>query len=124
MPSQRQLPTPNQRSPISDAIQLGAVWPTYTWRKGGTEDPEDNHLYLTIGSADELLVPEDDALIEIDPETRFVKFWGATELLEGVSFGENTIYGSSLINGSITADKLSPGIVIDGSVAKLTTARN
>ena len=124
MPSQRQLPTPNQRSPISDAIQLGAVWPTYTWRKGGTEDPEDNHLYLTIGSADELLVPEDDALIEIDPETRFVKFWGATELLEGVSFGENTIYGNSLVNGSITADKLSPGIVIDGSVAKLTTARN
>lgn len=124
MPSQRQLPTPNQRSPISDAIQLGAVWPTYTWRKGGTENPEDNHLYLTIGSADELLVPEQDALIEIDPETRFVKFWGATELLEGVSFGENTIYGSSLVNGSITADKLSPGIVIDGSVAKLTTARN
>ena len=124
MPTERPLPTPNQPSPITDSIQFGAVWPTYTWRKGGTENPEDDHLYLTIGSADELLVPEDDALIEIDPRTRFVKFWGATELLEGVSFGENTIYGNSLVDGTITSDKLQPGITIDGSVARLTTARN
>lgn len=124
MPTERPLPTPNQPSPITDSIQFGAVWPTYTWRKGGTKDPQDDHLYLTIGSADELLVPEDDALIEIDPRTRFVKFWGATELLEGVSFGENTIYGNSLVDGTITSDKLQPGIVVDGSVARLTTARN
>lgn len=122
MPSN--LTPPNQNSPITDALQLGAAWPTYTWRKGGTEDPEDNHLWLTISSADTLLVPEDDALIEIDPDTKHVKFWGTTELLEGVSFGENTLEGSSIKDGTVTGDKLIPGIVIDGSITKLTTARN
>lgn len=122
MPSN--LTPPNQNSPITDALQLGAVWPTYTWRKGGTQDPADNHLWLTIGSADTLLVPEDDALIEIDPDTKHVKFWGTTELLEGVSFGENTLEGSSIKDGTITGDKLIPGIVIDGSITKLMTARN
>lgn len=124
MPSERPLSTPNQTSPIADAIQFGAVWPTYTWRKGGTEDPNDNHLYLTIGSADELLVPAEDALIEIDPETRFVKFWGTTEIVNGISFGENSIHGKCLIDGTVTSNKLVPGIVIDGSITKLTTARN
>lgn len=123
MPTERPLPTPNQPSTIADAIQFGAVWPTYTWRKGGTDDPQDNHLYLTIGSADQLLVPEDDALIEIDPETRFIKFWGTTELLQGVSFGDNTVYGNSLIDGTVTSDKLQPGIAINGSVARLTNTR-
>lgn len=118
-----QLPNPNQSSPITDVLQFGATWPTYTWRKGGTDDPTDNHLYLTIGAADDLLIPEDDALIEIDPETKFVKFWGNTELLEGISFGDNTIFGNSLIDGSVTADKLAPRIAIDGSVSQLTTSR-
>lgn len=124
MPSDNNLPTPNSYSPVTDALQLGAVSPTYTWRKGGTEDPQDNHLWLSLTAADDLLVPENDALIEIDPETKHVKFWATTELLDGVSFGENFLEGSAIKDGTIDSDKLKPGIVIDGSVTKLTTARN
>ena len=124
MPSDNNLPTPNSYSPVTDALQLGAVSPTYTWRKGGTEDPHDNHLWLSLTAADDLLVPEDDALIEIDPETKHVKFWATTELLDGVSFGENFLEGSTIKDGTIDSDKLKPGIVIDGSITKLTTARN
>lgn len=124
MPSDTKLPTPNSYSPVTDALQLGAVSPTYTWRKGGTKDPQDNHLWLSLTAADDLLVPEDDALIEIDPETKHVKFWATTELLDGVSFGENFLEGSTIKDGTIDSDKLKPGIVIDGSITKLTTARN
>ena len=124
MPSDNKLPTPNSYSPVTDALQLGAVSPTYTWRKGGTKDPHDNHLWLSLTAADDLLVPEDDALIEIDPETKHVKFWATTELLDGVSFGENFLEGSTIKDGTISSDKLEPGIVIDGSITKLTTARN
>lgn len=51
------------------------------------------------------------------------KFWGKTELLGSISFGENSLEGKCIVDGSLSALKLAPGIAIDGSVKQLTTPR-
>lgn len=117
------MQSPNTSSPIADSIQVGGSWPTYTWRKGKGDGSEDNHYWLSIGSASEPLDVDNDALIEIDPQTKFIKFYGTTEILNGVSFGVDSINGTSIVSQTITSDKLEPGIVIDGSITKLTTAQ-
>ena len=66
--------TVSTNSAIIDAMQCGAVWPTYTWRKGGSADPSDNHYYLIIGDATEVVDTSENVLIEIDPTTTMTKF--------------------------------------------------
>lgn len=115
--------TVSTNSAIIDAMQCGAVWPTYTWRKGGSADPSDNHYYLIIGDATEVVDTSENVLIEIDPTTKMTKFQGRTELLGSISFDENSLEGRCIVDGSLSASKLAPGIEIDGSVKKLTNAR-
>lgn len=112
----------DQTSIIVDDMSVGSSAPIYTWRKGGTSDL-DNHLYLMIGSAHDPVDINTNVLIEVDPETKVVTFHNEAKLLNGLSFADNSFNGSSLKDGSVKASKLEPGIVIDGSVSKLTTGR-
>lgn len=118
------MPQARKTAAIADAIQVGATWPTYTWRKGKADGTDDNHYWLSIGSASEPLDVENDALIEIDPETKLVRFHGKTQLLESISFEDNSLEGGCLVDGSITGSKLEPGIEIDGSIARLTNPQS
>jgi len=111
-------------SQIVDITEYGASCPTYTWRKGGTEDQSDNHFYLILGSAHDLVVKEDNVLIEVDPDTKYVKFWGKTQLLDNISFDDDTLDAKCLVAETITSDKLEQNIVINGSIDKLTTQRS
>jgi len=106
---------------VADAIQIGALYPTYTWRKGGTADPTDNHLYLTITTAEEVIGDKDTVLIDVNPENKKITFGGEIELTQGVTIH---VSNDSIDDGAITSEKLERGIAIDGSVAKLTTARS
>lgn len=116
---------PIHPSAIMDIMQFGGTGPNYTWRKGGlATDPEDNHLWLITGGANDAIIPEQNALIEIDPDDKVIKFWGTTSLLDGLEFQDNTLGGSVIMNGSITADKLVDGIKINGSTLTLTNSRS
>lgn len=116
--------TLQQDDVIVTSSTFGATGPVYTWRKGGTDDTSDNHFYLIIGSAADPVVKATNTLIEINPDTKLVKFWGKTELLDGLKLQENSLDASTLIDGTLKASKLEPNISISGSVTKLTTARN
>lgn len=109
---------------VMDSMQFGATGPNYTWRKGGTENPEDNHLWLITGSATDVIVPKNNALIEINPDDKVIKFWGTTHLMDGLQFEENSLTGSTIKDGSITTNKLEPNIRINGSALSLTNSRS
>lgn len=116
---------PIHPSAIMDSMQFGGTGPNYTWRKGGlATNPEDNHLWLITGGANDAIVPEQNALIEIDPDDKTIKFWGTTSLLDGLEFQDNSLSGSTLKDGSITSDKLADGIKINGSALTLTNSRS
>lgn len=109
---------------LIDQMQFGGTYPNYTWRKGGTSDPEDNHLWLITGNATDLIIPEKNALIEIDPDSKTIKFWGTTHLMDKIEFEPNSLGGNIIADGTITTDKLAPNIVINGSITALTNARS
>lgn len=116
---------PIHPSAIMDSMQFGGAGPNYTWRKGGlATNPEDNHLWLITGGANDAIVPEQNALIEIDPDDKTIKFWGTTSLLDGLEFQDNSLSGSTLRDGSVTSDKLADGIQINGSTLTLTNSRS
>ena len=116
---------PIHPSAIMDSIQFGGTGPNYTWRKGGlATNPEDNHLWLITGGANDAIVPEQNALIEIDPDDKTIKFWGTTSLLDGLEFQDNSLSGLTLKDGSVTSDKLADGIQINGSALTLTNSRS
>lgn len=116
---------PIHPSAIMDSMQFGGTGPNYTWRKGGlATNPEDNHLWLITGGANDAIVPEQNALIEIDPDDKTIKFWGTTSLLDGLEFQDNSLSGSTLKDGSVTSDKLADGIQINGSALTLTNSRS
>lgn len=116
---------PIHPSAIMDSMQFGGTGPNYTWRKGGlATNPEDNHLWLITGGANDAIVPEQNALIEIDPDNKTIKFWGATSLLNGFEFRDNSLIGSTVKDGSVTSDKLADGIQINGSALTLTNSRS
>lgn len=116
---------PIHPSAIMDSMQFGGTGPNYTWRKGGlATNPEDNHLWLITGGANDAIVPEQNALIEIDPDDKTIKFWGTTSLLDGIEFRENSLSGSTIKDGTITSDKLVDGIRINGSTLTLTNSRS
>lgn len=116
---------PIRPSAIMDSMQFGGTGPNYTWRKGGlATNPEDNHLWLITGGANDAIVPEQNALIEIDPDDKTIKFWGTTSLLDGLEFQDNSLSGSTLKDGSVTSDKLADGIKINGSTLTLTNSRS
>lgn len=116
---------PIHPSAIMDSMQFGGTGPNYTWRKGGlATNPEDNHLWLITGGANDAIVPEQNALIEIDPDDKTIKFWGTTSLLDGLEFQDNSSSGSTLKDGSVTSDKLADGIQINGSALTLTNSRS
>lgn len=116
---------PIHPSAIMDSMQFGGTGPNYTWRKGGlATNPEDNHLWLITGGANDAIVPEQNALIEIDPDDKTIKFWGTTSLLDGLEFQDNSLSGSTLKDGSVTSDKLADGIQINGSTLTLTNSRS
>lgn len=116
---------PIHPSAIMDSMQFGGTGPNYTWRKGGlSTNPEDNHLWLITGGANDAIVPEQNALIEIDPDDKTIKFWGTTSLLDEIEFQENSLSGSTIKDGTITSDKLVDGIKINGSTLTLTNSRS
>lgn len=109
---------------ILDSAQFGNANPLYTWRKGGTANQSDNHLYLILGGAQDEVKIGENVLIEIIPETKEVKFYGKTTLNGTVELDQGNIDASSLAKGSITSDLLEPDIAIQGSVERLTTPRS
>lgn len=116
---------PIHPSAIMDSMQFGGTGPNYTWRKGGlATNPEDNHLWLITGGANDAIVPEQNALIEINPDDKTIKFWGTTSLLDGLEFQDNSLSSSTLRDGSVTSDKLADGIKINGSTLTLTNSRS
>ncbi len=107
-----------------ESAQFGLASPLYTWRKGGTNSEDDDHLYLILGSAQDEVDVSRNVLIEIIPETKEVKFYGKTTLEGVIKFGQGNFDATSLAPHSVTSELLAENIKIDGSVKKLTTAQN
>lgn len=107
-----------------DSTQFGFSYPTYTWRKGGTDKDVDNHLYLFMGNAQETVKPEENVLIEVIPETKEVKFYGKTTLNGTVSFDKGQLNGEVITPKTITSDLLEGGIAIDGTITALARTTN
>lgn len=107
-----------------DSAQFGFSYPLYTWRKGGTLDAADNHLYLFLGGAHEEVKRDENVLIEVVPDSKEVKFYGKTTLNGTVAFDKGTLEGEVIVPHSITSDLLENDIVIDGKVSKLTNITN